>query len=422
MRGKILFLFAFLIISSLSVFAIEPLENVDGYEYRYSSPLERSGVVMQMPRYIDSSNITFVIMIRTSQDSKYMATLYMQLSVLSNNTMNFGGYEIPVKGDGKSVFWASDDSIIEAFPNPANNFPIKLLEGYLDEFNPSDMYRNSIEGFCNNIRWSHAESSYFEYTGKTVRCDTDRMVGPEPNTTLEEFRYDVENLPPKKLLEEKELEPLFEKCKADGYVVFEGRQLEGFIKQCFDRVYPIISPVPLENENFDVYSNSLDICETVQASFEKNKNTIDKFDETFDGDLNNTLIDCRVKNILDQRQRNMEACKNRVLGTEDYDEMQCPEDDNVREDAKLDLLIDAKEAERVRTTAKKIESLKVTPKEVQSAQAEKSSQKSSANELIEKKTDDPIITPQVQPSEENSVPGKMTFFGRIISFFKSWFS
>lgn len=301
----------------------------------------------------------------------------------------------------------------------------------------------STEELCSQLEWQQPQSDYWKYHKNVIWCHG--RIQTDGDTTnndvsFEQFKKEVISI--YRNLSEEELESSYQICAIEGYYKFDDIPLEGFLKECHGKVYPIVGTGVVKDEveckkwrdvgedhtscyGFrGVDGTSYSLCYDVKATYEYNKELIENQSD-FGNGIMNVLIDCGIKKEFERRKREEDACKNRIIGQEGYDEVICFNDSQKDADVQDNAIA-------VKPDTKKEVEVKTVDKESSNAQ-DKKKQKVTLNEETDIK-DIKSVEIQKQSFNEESSVGQdsveekkeenqsTSIFTKILSFFKRLFS
>lgn len=402
LRKNILIPIFILFILAISVFAVGLIEEDIG-DYQYQEVPLPIGVAHQELTYanyqLEGTNKIFQVRIRSYEDSNslndYLNKKYYELMI---KPKKYGTEIVYAEKNGENLFWVNGNNILFVGSERGNphNFPEEIVKAYLDIYPKECNVDWCSEELCDKIFWSKAPYSgnvYWKHNGFKIWCKGRVIYGREgevtkPDLTFEQFKQEINKLLFTEMyFEEEELKNMYENCVKEGFYKNEGLPLEGFLKSCYEKVYPKLGKEIEEDDKID--ETSIDVCESVRLTIEENNH---------DDNLIDDLIDCKIEKELERREKMKEYCKNR--GGYNEETAEC----NIYESAEDD------EGGVIRLKPCTKEDLEEGRECIPVKKLEK-------KKLVQKKT----IETEEKPKEYEEKQSESIFI-KIISFFKRLFS
>lgn len=166
---------------------------------------------------------------------------------------------------GEGLIWRHKNIFIHISFTNYSNLPEKIIETYLDLY-PSDcsevecpnldkpieerIYEKFFLGYN-----QYTSGLYFKYEGFDVKCKNIEKFGKEdlkkyPDLNYSQFKEKIkEYLKDSMYFNEEELEGLYEECMDKEEINIQKIPLEGFLKDCYDKVSPqLIEEIETKDE------------------------------------------------------------------------------------------------------------------------------------------------------------------------------
>lgn len=266
----------------------------------------------------------------------------------SRGMLLFGEDLIYIEQYNNYVFWKNNDTYIKItsrkikYKTPKEQaeamekegegiFPEDLIRKYLKIY-PSECYEDgcphldkSIECIYNKFFLGyneHTNGLFIKHNGFDIRCRDIVKYGEEGKQKSPELDYNqfetrvYQALSDSMYFSEEELEQLYDKCFEEGIIKIEGLPLDGFLKDCYNKVYPKLG----RDNQYSYEEKSIRLCDNMNLIMAKNDKYFKRLKEARGNDVINQIIDFLVKKELERMNKVRDACENWEEGDEEMAE------------------------------------------------------------------------------------------------------